>query len=84
MKDLSSYLNRFSRALNLKTNEIKIIQESVKEVFSIEIKKESITIKEKTVYISTTPAFKNQLFINKESLIKKFHEKGLLFITDLR
>jgi len=75
MDNISIYLQKFSKIglgdRELKENIILII----KNKLGFELKKEDIKIKDDIITINTTPITKNEIFINKEAILKEIKSK---------
>ena len=59
----------------------------IKEMFGIKIKKESLSLKNNTIYINTSSTIKRELFIKKESLLVELSKRISKYnknITDIR
>ena len=58
----------------------------IKTTTNIELDKKDISIKNGVVYIKTQPIYKNEIFINKQKIIKKLQERvgDNVFVKDLR
>ena len=59
----------------------------IKEMFGIEIKKESLSLKNNTIYINNSSTIKSELFIKKESLLVELSKRISKYnknITDIR
>jgi hypothetical protein len=75
MDNISIYLQKFSKIglgeRELKENIILII----KNKLGFELKREDIKIKDGVITINTTPITKNEIFINKEAILKEIQSK---------
>jgi len=69
MFNISSFLEKISK--NLKNNQINKNQiiEILNKKINIYLKEEDIEVKNCILFINTSPAVKNKIFINKESLL---------------
>ncbi len=53
----------------------KKIVEIVKEITNIELDKKDISVKNGVVFIKTTPIYKNEIFINKQTILSILKQK---------
>ncbi|MES3005017.1 MAG: hypothetical protein V4690_02815 [Patescibacteria group bacterium] len=74
MFNISSFLDKFSK--NLKDNSYirGLIIDVVKKNTNITLKEEDLEIKEGIVYFKGSPALKNKIFINKESILEEINK----------
>ena len=71
MFNISSFLEKFSK--NIKTTEIykKQILEIIQKQTQWDLTSESIELKDYIIYVKSSPAVKNKIFIYKNDIIKE-------------
>jgi len=84
MDNISSLLLKFRRLINDDGDLRKVISEILKEITGIEIKAESIRLKERSIFISCPPAVGSEVFLRKTELISKIREKTKKDFIDIR
>lgn len=78
MFNISIYLDKF-KDLDLKSSSLKkIITDSISKFVKINIDKNNIKIKNKIIYLNVNPVVKNELFINKISIINDLKTKNII------
>ncbi|KKR47569.1 MAG: hypothetical protein UT90_C0016G0010 [Parcubacteria group bacterium GW2011_GWA1_40_21] len=77
MFNISIYLDKFKNIESKSSNLKNIIIDSVKNILKTDIDKKNIEIKNGIVYLKVNPVLKNEIFINKNSLIKDLSAKNL-------
>ncbi len=84
MFNISDFLDKISK--KLKSQEIykKGILEIIERNTNIKISNDDLEIKDYIVYIKSSPAVKNKIFISKESLINEINNTLGIKITDIR
>jgi hypothetical protein len=82
MFNISSFLEKFSK--NLKSTELQKekITYVIKNISGMEISNDSIEIKNSILYIKSSPALKNKLFIYKSKILEGINSDKLK-ITDI-
>lgn len=83
MFNISNYLEKISKIVVSDSKQKKDIQISIEEVLKINIKADSIFIKNNFVLLKVSPSIKNLIFIKKKSLLEKFSERGIKNILDI-
>ena len=83
MFNISNYLEKISKIVVSDCKQKKDIQISIEEVLKINIKADSIFIKNNFVLLKVSPSIKNLIFIKKKSLLEKFSERGIKNILDI-
>ena len=68
MNPLTAYLEKFRVLLNDGAEKKRIIAEAITETLKFPLTAEQVTIKGETIYISSTPAMKNELFMHRKSI----------------
>jgi len=77
MFNISIYLDKFKN-IESKSSVLKnIIIDSVKNVLKADIDKKNIEIKNGIIYLKVNPVLKNEIFINKNSIIRELNLKNL-------
>ncbi len=85
MKNISSFLEKFSKLIKTDDNLKNNIISSIKNITGFEIKKENISIKNKIAYIKEKPHFKNEVFMNKDKILNElFKINNTKEISDIR
>ena len=84
MFNISSFLEKFSK--NLKSSELykKQILEIVEKQTQINLRPEEIEIKNFVVYIKSSPAVKNKIFIYKNKILEDINMTIPIKIVDMR
>jgi len=77
MFNISIYLDKFKNIESKNSVLIKIIIDSVKNILKVDIDKKNIQIKNGVIYLKVNPVLKNEIFINKNSLIRELSFKNL-------
>ncbi len=82
MNGLAAYLEKFRKIIGDSGEKKKVISEAISTLLKSPLAVEAITIKDNTIYISSTPAHKSELFIYgkqiKDELEKKFNHKVVI------
>jgi hypothetical protein len=82
MNLLATYLEKFRKIIGDSSEKKKIISDAVSLLLDSPLAVEAITIKDNTIYISSTPAQKSELFIYgkqiRDELEKKFNHKVII------
>ena len=77
MFNISIYLDKFKN-IESKSSVLKnIIIDSVKNVLKADIDKKNIEIRNGIIYLKVNPVLKNEIFINKNSIIRELNLKNL-------
>jgi hypothetical protein len=71
MLNISKFLNKFSKNIESNDDLKNKIIEIVKNTCQLELKEESIEIKENILIVNASPAIKNKLFIFKEKILEE-------------
>ena len=84
MFNISSFLDKFSK--NLKSSELykKQILEIVEKQTQINIPPEEMEIKDYIVYVKSSPAVKNKIFIYKNKILEDINMTIPIKIVDMR
>lgn len=84
MFNISSFLEKISK--NLKSNDLhkEDIIILIKEITNITLNKEDLEYKEGVLYIKSSPAVKNIIFINKSNILDKINSNPSQKIVDIR
>lgn len=69
MLNLSKYLEKFSKGISDNNLNKKLIQEILERFTAISFESSDLDIKENILYINTTPAKKNKVFIFKQKIL---------------
>jgi len=69
MLNIDKYLEKFSKNLNSAESEKKQIIEIIKKHTSLVFSLDLVEIKDCIVYIKTSPALKNKIFIHKKAIL---------------
>ena len=83
MQQISGYLKRFSGLINNKKQARKLVAFEIEKVLGVEIKKESIEIKDGVALLRESPIIKNTVFYSKKQILDSLQKIGLK-ITDIR
>lgn len=83
MNNLSEFLKKFKVLVGDKTQEKKVVQETLLSVLGISVDFDNISIKESTCSLRISPIERTELMLRKTEVLKEVKEKGLM-ITDFR
>ena len=73
MELLNLFLNKFSN-LTLPDDSLKrIFIELLAADYKIEIKRDQLSVKQKVLFINTSPIIKSEIFINKHKILNKLN-----------
>ena len=84
MFNISSFLDKFSK--NIKSAELynERIMETIEKYTQIKIPKNEIEIKDCVVFIKSSPAIKNKLFIYKNKILEEINSTVDVKIVDIK
>ncbi len=77
MFNVSSFLNRFLILDKNKKNKTDLIIKIIKKHTNIYLNKENIILSDDFLKLKTTNVFKNEIFLNKDLIIKDFNENNI-------
>jgi hypothetical protein len=85
MKQISSFLEKFSRLIKDNKDLKKEILLAVKSAANISLDEKNISIKNGTLYIKEKPQVKNEIFMKKEKILSSIEQiLGKKAISDIR
>ena len=74
MIELNSFLEKFKKFINTDEEVKKVVISVVEEKTGIKLEKINIKIKENILYLKEHPAVKNEIFMNKETILKEIQK----------
>ncbi len=74
MIEVRDLLSRFEHILLKEENKSTYVKQAILETTGIDIPKESIQIKNGTVYLDIKPIYKSEIFLKQEQIFKKIQE----------
>ncbi|MBM2817458.1 MAG: hypothetical protein HW401_48 [Parcubacteria group bacterium] len=77
MFNISIYLEKFKNIESKSSTLKSVISDAVKNVLKADIDKKNIEIKNGIIYLKVHPVVKNEIFINKNNIIKELGLKNL-------
>ncbi len=77
MIEIKDLLSKFNKLLSNKEIQISLIQETLKEILSLDVSKDKIKIINNDIFLEIKPIYKNEIFINKDKILKSLEEKAL-------
>ena len=77
MFNISIYLEKFKNIESKSSSLKSIVVDSIKNVLKVDIDKKNIEIKNGIIYLKVHPVIKNEIFINKNKIIKEISSKNL-------
>ena len=84
MEDISALFNRFKKILFAQEKVKEVVSKLLLERTGAHILKKDIVLKNNTAYISTTPLIKNEILLQKKTLLHLIEEKQLpILIRDI-
>lgn len=84
MFNISSFLSRFSRNINAIELNKEVILEIIENKTQIKIPLEEVEIKNNVLFVKSSGAVKNKIFIFKESILEEVNKNSTLKIVDIR
>lgn len=76
MIEIKDLLLRFNKLIDNEEIKVSLIREAILEVLNIDIPKEKIVFKNGILKLDINPIYKNEIFFNKEKILKKIEEKS--------
>ncbi len=76
MIEIKDLLLRFNKLIDNEEIKVSLIRETILEVLNIDIPKEKIVFKNGILKLDINPIYKNEIFFNKEKILKKIEEKS--------
>ncbi len=76
MIEIKDLLLRFNKLIDNEEIKVSLIKETILEVLNIDIPKEKIVFKNGILKLDINPIYKNEIFFNKEKILKKIEEKS--------
>lgn len=73
MRSIDSFLDKFKRLLKYTKEEKRVIIRVIREAVGVEIDEPDIKIRNKVIYIKTTPQAKSEIFIRKQKLLEQIN-----------
>ena len=77
MFNISIYLEKFKNIESKSSNLKSLVNDVIKNVLKVDIDKKNIEIKNGIIYLKVHPVVKNEIFINKNNIIKELSLKNL-------
>ena len=84
MLNISKYLEKFVKKLQSESFSNNKILEIINNTTSISLKLEELELKNNIIYIKSSPAVKNKLFIFKENILNEINLFSKIKIIDIR
>ena len=84
MFNISSFLEKFSKNIKSAETSKKQIIEIIEKNTQIKISSEELEIKDYVIYIKSSPAVKNKLFIYKSKILEDISTSISVRIVDIR
>ncbi len=84
MKEISSFLSKFTSILSSKKETENLILEIIKEETGIVLQNSNISISGNKIFIKTAPIIKNEIFLNKDKILNKLIKKSEKNFSDMR
>ncbi len=84
MLNISKYLEKFVKKLQSESFSNNQILEIINNITSVSLKLEELELKNNIIYIKSSPAVKNKLFIYKEDILKEINLFSKIKIIDIR
>lgn len=77
MIEIKELLYRFEKILGHEVVKIGLVQNTIKNLTNINLKKEDIKVKGLVLVLNTKPIYKNEVLLKKDLIIKTLEEEGL-------
>jgi hypothetical protein len=74
MKQISDFLKNFNNIFKKDELLKNTIRNSIKKIINIEINRDLILIKNKTIILNEKPHLKNEVFMNKEKILTEINK----------
>lgn len=84
MFNISKFLEKFSKEIQSGEAQNKKIIDVIKTQTGIDLDPKDLEIKNNIVYINSSPAVKNKIFIYKEDILRDVSSDSTLNISDIR
>ena len=84
MFNIQKYLERFSKNINSIELYKKNILEIIRNNTQIEVPSEDLEIKEYIIYLKSSPAIKNKVFISKNKILEEITKTVPVKVVDIR
>ena len=83
MENLAHYLQKFKVLLGDKTEEKRIIQETLEDALSVKVSLEKISLRDTVATLTLSPIERTEVLLRKKEVLSLLQNKGVR-ITDLR
>ena len=80
MFNISNFLEKFSKNIQSNENDKRQILEIIKKQTGIELSNQSMEIKNYILYVNTSPAIKNKIFIYKKQILGEINNQSIKMI----
>ncbi len=84
MFNISSFLEKFTKSINSAELCKQQILDIIEKHTQIKLSPEDVEVKDYIIYINSSPAVKNKLFIYKTNILKEISETLPVKVIDLR
>jgi predicted transcriptional regulator YheO len=84
MENIDQFLKRFKRIISTNEDVQKVIREVIEEVLHVKFQEKDFDLKNGVLCVHAKPIVKNEIYFQKDRIIKALHERGLLQVKDLR
>lgn len=85
LNNLDQFLQKFRHIIPRETLIKDAFIQVIHEIFSLSLNKKEITVRGKIIFLSTSPIIKQEIFLQKENILKLLSEKvGENFITEIK
>ncbi|MSR73393.1 hypothetical protein EXS61_02215 [Candidatus Parcubacteria bacterium] len=84
MENAGSFLQRFKKILFSQGARVDLAIEAIKKVTGTDILAKDISIRNDVLFVSTSSALKNTIFLKKKAILEKINEDASGKIFDIR